>query len=311
MKILKKVDLSTTVSITSTYAGEFAGRYIAAAFLSGRTLGDKTVTFKPNIKYKEVVKKLVSSGTLIAAATCDFTPTGTLTLTERILEPTELQVNLQLCKKDFHTDWEAASMGFSAFDKLPPTFQEFLLAHILAATGEDIEQLVWHGNKDTTNQFDGFVQLLTEDATVLDVADTSPIDASNVIEELGKVVDLIPATVLSQPDLTIYVAQNVATAYIRALGKAGYHQESMVGEKPLDFEGKKLVVAPGLNSSYIVAAQASNLWFGTGLMEDFNEVKIIDMADIDGSQNVRIVLRFTAGCQHGIGSEVVLYTPPA
>lgn len=310
MKILKKVDLSTTVSITSTYAGEFAGRYIAAAFLAGRTLGDKAVTFKPNIKYKEVVKKLVSSGTLIAGATCDFTPTGTLTLTERTLTPKELQVNLQLCKKDFHTDWEAAAMGFSAFDKLPPTFQEFLLAHILAAVGEENEKDLWHG-VDGANDFDGFVTLLTADATVLDVADTNPIDASNVFDELGKVTDKTPATVLSQPDYTIYVAENVGRAYIRALGKAGFRQEFMVGDKPLDFEGKKLFVAPGLNPSYIVAAQASNLWFGTGLMEDHNEVKIIEMADIDGSQNVRIVMRFTAGVQHGIGSEVVLYTPPA
>lgn len=311
MKLIKKVDLSTTVSITSTYAGEFAGRYIAAAMLAGNTLGQKAVTFKPNIKYKEVVKKLVSSGTLLADATCDFTATGTLTMTERILTPKEVQLNLQLCKKDFHSDWEAAQMGFSAFDKLPPTFQEFLLAHLLAATGEDIEQTNWHGAVGTTGQWDGFVTLATADSAVLDVSDPQPIDASNVFDEIGKVMDLVPATVLSQPDFTIYVAQNVARAYIRALGKAGYRQEFLVGDKPLDFEGKKLFVANGLNSNYMLAAQASNLWFGTGLMEDQNEVKVIDMADIDGSQNVRVVMRFTAGCQHGIGSEIVLYTPPA
>lgn len=311
MKPLKKVDLSTAVSITSTYAGEFAGQYIAAAFLAGKTLGDKTITFKPNIKYKEVVKKLVSSGTLLADATCDFSATGTLTLTERLLTPKELQVNLQLCKKDFHSDWEAAQMGFSAFDKLPPTFSEFLLAHLLAAVGDDVEQSIWHGAVGTAGQFDGFVTLATADATVLDVDTTSPIDASNVIDELGKLVDLIPNTVRSQPDITIYVAQNVASAYIRALGKLGYHQEYNVGTKPLDFEGYKMVIAPGLNASYMLAAQASNLWFGTGLMEDQNEIKVLDMADIDGSQNVRMVMRFTGACQYGIGSEVVLYTPPA
>ena len=58
----------------------------------------------------------------------------------------------------------------------------------------------------------------------------------------------------------------------------------------------------------MVAAQKSNLFFGTGLLSDHNEVKVIDMADVDGSQNVRVVMRFTAGIQHGIGSEIVLYT---
>ena len=32
------------------------------------------------------------------------------------------------------------------------------------------------------------------------------------------------------------------------------------------------------------------------------------MADIDGSQNVRVVMRFTAGVQYGIGTEIVLYS---
>jgi len=58
----------------------------------------------------------------------------------------------------------------------------------------------------------------------------------------------------------------------------------------------------------MVAAEKSNLFFGTGLMSDQNEVKVIDMADIDGSQNVRIVMRYTAGVQYGIGSDIVLYS---
>ena len=77
----------------------------------------------------------------------------------------------------------------------------------------------------------------------------------------------------------------------------------------LSFDGVKIFVANGLGSNYIVAAEKSNLYFGTGLLSDHNEVKVIDMADIDGSQNVRIVMRLTAGVQYGIGSDIVLYTP--
>jgi hypothetical protein len=59
-------------------------------------------------------------------------------------------------------------------------------------------------------------------------------------------------------------------------------------------------------ANQVVAAQASNLYFGTGVMSDLNEIKIIDMADITGSQNVRFIMRWKAGIQYGIGSEVVL-----
>ena len=57
----------------------------------------------------------------------------------------------------------------------------------------------------------------------------------------------------------------------------------------------------------MMAAQKSNLYFGTGLLSDHNEVKLIDMADIDGSQNVRLVMRFTAGVQMGIAEDIVIY----
>jgi hypothetical protein len=76
----------------------------------------------------------------------------------------------------------------------------------------------------------------------------------------------------------------------------------------LAFEGIKVQLTPGMPSDHIVAAQKSNLYFGTGLLSDHNEVKLIDMADIDGSQNVRVVMRFTAGVQYGIGSDVALFT---
>ena len=66
-------------------------------------------------------------------------------------------------------------------------------------------------------------------------------------------------------------------------------------------------MAQGLANEQALTAEKSNLWFGTGLMSDQNEVKVIDMADLDGSQNVRIVMRFTAGIQYGIGSEIVWY----
>ena len=202
-------------------------------------------------------------------------------------------------------------MGYSVYDKLPASFSEFMLAHLLAQVGAGMETTIWHGANATTGQFDGLIVLMTADSTVLDVTATSAIDASNVISELENLMSFVPAVVLSQPDFKIFVAQNVAWAYSVALGKLGYMQQFTVGDKPLDYLGKVMVVVPGLNPSYMVAAQASNLWFGTGLLADENQVKVLDMEDLDGSQNVRFVMRFTAGVQYGIGSEIVLYTPPA
>jgi len=295
-----------TPSITTTYAGEFAGKYISAALLSGNTIANGGITVKPNVKYKEVVKKVATSG-LIGNASCDFTDAGSLTLTERILQPEEFQVNLELCKKDFRSDWEAVQMGYSAYDNLPPKFADFLIGHVAAKVAEQTEQNIWQGTDATAGEFDGLSTLLAADSDVVDVTGTT-VTSSNVIAELGKIVDAIPSAVYGKEDLKIYVSSNIAKAYVSAQAALGYRDLYHVGKTEMNFQGIPLFVANGLADNDAVAAETSNLYFGTGLLADHNEVKVIDMADLDGSQNVRIVMRFTAGVQYGIGSDIVLYT---
>ncbi len=308
--------MATTTNITTTYAGEFAGKYISAALLSGKTLAEGNLTIVPNVKYKQVMKK-VATDDIVKDATCDFADTSTLTLTERILQPEEFQVNLELCKKDFRSDWEAAQMGYSAFDNLPSNFSDFLIAHVADKVAQRIETNIWTGANGTAGQFDGFITTLGADADVVDVVGTTS-TAANIIEELGKIADAIPSTVYGAEDTTIYLPADMYRNYVRALGGFGAAGLGAAGTNNegtqwysmgsgLQFDGIQVVYAPGLSTSDAVAAQKSNLFFGTGLLSDQNEVKVIDMADLDGSQNVRVVMRFTAGIQHGIGSEVVLY----
>jgi hypothetical protein len=302
-------------SITTTYAGEFAGKYISAALLSADTIEGGGITVKPNVKFKEVMKTL-STNALVKDAACDFADQSTVTLAERVLQPEEFQVNLELCKKDFHNDWEAVQMGYSAFDSLPPSFADFLIGHIAAKVAQKTEENIWQGVTANAGEFDGFETLLAADGTVIDVTGTS-VTAANVITEMGKVVDAIPTAVYGKEDLYIYASSNVARAYIRALGGFGASGLGANGVNnegttwfnggDLAFDGVKLFVCSGLSDNTMVAAQKSNLFFGTGLLADHNEVKLIDMADLDGSQNVRVVMRFTAGVQYGIGADIVLY----
>ena len=305
-----------STSITTTYAGEFAGKYISAALLSADTIEGGGITVKPNVKYKEVMKTL-STNALVKDAACDFADQSVVTLAERILQPEEFQVNLELCKKDFRSDWEAIEMGYSAFDTLPPSFADFLLGHIAAKVAQKTESNIWQGATANAGEFDGFTALLAADATVIDVVGTT-VTAANVIDELGKVVDAIPTAVYGKEDLYIYVSQSIARSYVRALGGFGANGLGANGVNnagttwfnggDLAFDGVKLFVCSGMPDNDMVAAEKSNLFFGTGLLSDHNEVKLIDMADLDGSQNCRVVMRFTAGVQTGIGSDIVYYT---
>ena len=310
--------MPTSTSISTTYAGEFAGKYISAALLEGSTIANGGITVKPNVKFKEVIKT-VSTDDIVKNATCDFDGTSTLTLAERIITPKELQVNLQLCKQDFHQDWEAIQMGYSAFDNLPSSFADFLIGHVAAKVAQRTETSIWEGSTATNGQFDGLTTLLDADVAHTGASKIvgTTVDAANVIAQLGSIVDAIPSTIYGSEDLNLYVSQNIARAYVRALGGFGTSGLGAAGTNAmgtqwwnngsLTFDGVKIFVANGLADNTAIAAEKSNLYFGTGLLSDYNQVKVIDMADLDGSQNVRVVMRFTAGVQYGIVGDIVSY----
>jgi hypothetical protein len=323
-------------SVTSTYAGEAASGYIAAALLSARTLDNKLVTIMPNVKYKSVIQKLDVSG-IVQDASCDFVTSGSVAISEQVLTPKELQVNLELCKQEFVDSWEALQLGFSAFDEIPKNFNDFLISYVGGKVAEATETAIWQGNNATNGQFGGFQNALSSSiaagTTVVSGAITvstgvipafsgstliggQPISGSitsaNVLAKMNDIVNSIPDTVYGKEDLLLYVGTGVAKAYQQALaggavGANGWNNQLNVGEKPFNFNGIEIVLCPGLGASKVVAAQKSNLFFGTGLLSDYNEIRVLDMANIDGSQNYRIIMRYTAGTQFGIAQDIVYY----
>jgi hypothetical protein len=316
---MKNINLSTTTSITTTYAGESAGKYIAAALLSAPTLEKGGITIMPNVKFKQVIKR-VATDDIIRNATCDFDPTSTVTLTEKILQPESFQVNLQLCKTDFRSDWDAIQMGYSAFDVLPKSFADFLIAHAAEKVAAGMETSIWSGVNSTAGQFAGIMTQLTTDAALPSTQEIAAVgggvNASNVIAQLGSIIDALPAALYGKEDLTLYVSNNIYRAYVRALGgfaaagvgANGYDNKGTNQVlNDLYFDGVKIFLANGLASNTALLAQTSNLFFATGLMNDMNEVRVIDMAENDGSQNVRVIMRFTADVKYGFASDLVTY----
>ena len=310
--------MATTTSLTTTYAGQHSGMWVKAALLSGNTLSNGGMTIMPNIAYKAVINKLSTDG-LLANASCDFTATSTVTITERTLTLENFQVNLQLCKKDYITSWQSEEMGYSANKVLAKSFADYLLAFVVEKVAAAIESSIWNGVNATDGQIAGIMTLLTTDAalpTANEVAGTT-LSATNIIAELGKVVDAIPAAVYGADDLKIYVSQAAAKFYVRALGgfgtsglgSAGYDNKGTqwYTNGNLTFDGIPLFVANGLTANQMLAAQTSNLFFGCGLQNDANDVRLIDTSETLGDDNVRVVLRAGYAVNYHSVSDIVTY----
>ena len=298
-------------TITTSYAGESAKKYIAAQLLEGTTLANGGMTIMPNVKHKSVIQKVDVSG-LIANATCDFTDAGTVAISERVITLEEFQVNIKFCTKQFVDSWESAEMGASTFKNMPSRFGDFIIGNFADQIAASVESSIWAGTNATAGQVAGFETLWAADSDVVDVT-AGTVTSSNVIAELGKILDAAPNTIYGKEDLTLYVSRNMMKSYVRALAAQGGGYENKVNmwyspDTPLTFDGIPLFLANGLSDNTAALTQKSNLYFGTNLVSDMNEVRVIDTSETLGDQNARFVSRFAYGIQYGYGAEIVFYS---
>ncbi len=308
----------------TTYAGQFASKYISAALLSASTIENGGVTVLPNVKFKEVLQNL-STSALMANATCDFDAAGsTVTLSEKILQTSDLQVNMQLCRSQFFNTWESIQMGASAHSDIPKTFEDYLLGYVGSKIASEMETTLWQGAAGAAGGFTdgGFTELAAAQAPGANqiTAVAGGVTAANVIDELGKVVDALNAqtNIFGKEDTRIFISRNVAAAYTRALGgfaAGGLGGNGVDGRGTmwyengggLSFDGVRLFMAEGLPSNTMLAAQISNLYLGVSLLSDLSEAKVVPVHLYDGSDNVRVIYRMAAGAQIGVASDVILY----
>ena len=296
--------MATTTSLTTTYAGREAAGYIRAAFLSNESLA--AVTVKENIEYKQVVRRLVDNVTF-TNATCDFDAQGTVTLTERILTLEKFQVQRQLCKNTFLSDWESRS---EQNNELHASLTDALIANVMAGVAANNERLIWQGVNATAGEYAGFETLFLADAAVLDVASPEAITSANVIEEMARLVLTLPTRVRRATEKpVIAVSSNVAEAFRTAILGLGGGSYLYQGETvKMTWQGQyDIIECPGMSDDTMAFYQKSNLWFGTNLLDQWNNVAVLDMYQYDLSDNVRFAASFFAGVQYGFGDEIAFY----
>ena len=269
------------------------------------------LTMIENIKYKSNIQKMAGNA-MVKDATCNFTEAGTLTMTEAVLTPKNLQINTDLCKSTLLDSWEAAQMRAGAGAPPPASFDDYVISYLGEIIANATETSIWTGNDATAGEFTGFVGggvgHLVTDATVVDVAKTgATFDTTNIITNLTDTVAAVPTAVYTKDDLYVYMSPKSYRLYIAKISELGYvNAYSMNGDYDAVFEGIKLAVCNGMKDNVLVAAERSNLFFGTDLLSDQTRIQMLDMANLDGSDNMRVVARYSGGTQVGIGADVVL-----
>ena len=143
---------------TSNFAGKAAGFYVSAALKEAKSL--EYMTMIENIKYKSNIQRQAGSS-VVRDATCDFTDYGTLALTEKVLTPENLQINLDLCKATLLDSWEALQMRAGAGAPPPASFDDYVISYMGDIIAQATENSVWSGAASTNGEFEGFMTATT------------------------------------------------------------------------------------------------------------------------------------------------------
>ena len=272
---------------SSSYAGKHAGLYVNAALKTAASL--EYMTVRENVNYKEVINR-VSGANLVKDASCDFTEnSATLTTNEQVLFVEPFQINIDVCKSTMISDWMYEQQD---------DFVAYAMTYLSDSIADSVEQSIWQGTTGTSGQFDALSAsgMATSSAS-------AAYTAANIIANLQTLAADIPANVYGKDDLYIYMNKKTYRFYLSAISALSAFPFNHMGQYTPEFEGIKIAVCPGIADNVMWAGTKSNAFFGTSLNSDLTEVKVLDMADLDGSNNIRMVARWTAGVQVGVPAD--------
>lgn len=326
-------DDGPTVSPATTYAGEHALPFVAPALKLADTLTKNYVRQIDGIQNKAVISTL-SSDSVVQAASCTWSDGDSLTLGEQVLTLTDLSVMESLCRKTLLPTWAGMTGARQTMTAGSPEFQQFAMATVAGYAAQEVENGIWQGGLATGHK--GF---LSDDgafdnpgyrASILAAGGTSasPVTNEEVVtangflaanidgasgafaEVYNNAVANCPA-ILNRTDVGFYCSNKTAGAYMQALAASGNNQGvNLQGTNQafdtLQYLGIPIRVCPGMFDDALVLTYTENIVCGSNLMTDYTSAQFIDAWQFDGSDLVKIALRFGQGNQVAIPADVVV-----
>ena len=294
----------------TTFYGKDAEGFFKKVLTTG--LAKNELTLIPNVKSK--IKLAYSDlGNILQADDCSFSATGEGTLNQKTMEVCDLKVNLEYCATTFEANYLSLQLraGSNNDEVMPASYADFVVNYVAEKVAADLEITMFKGDTGTAsyplNLCDGLIKQLQNDGTVIDVSATaSTITSANVVGELNRLLDAVPADVRNQANFKIFVSQEIAFTYkqAQAITQGGLF---LVGDKELNYLGYRLIPTSGLTAKQMVAFNADKVFFLTDLVSDWDDIIIIPQRQISGARTERFATSLKFGVNYLYGGEIVLY----
>lgn len=263
--------------------------------------GIKTETKIANVLFNDVLK----------SSACNFSA-DTQQLNATDINVCSLSAMAELCRFDLEQSFISLQMAKGANSSFEvPSFMSYYWDEMSKEIQAEIAQLRWKGNTaGATGTYldlcDGYEVKLAADINVIPVGGTT-VDSSNVIAELTKVYQALPASIQSKTnDLRFYVSANVAAAF-KVAAALGNSLAYITKELDLTFLGIKLVIQEGMSANKMVATLKDNMIYAFDGEGDSKELKAVNLEDTVAEPLLRTRANMKVGFHYVNPTEIVFY----
>lgn len=301
--------LSYNVQALPNYVDQMRPDLIAKSVIGAKSAG--LFNLQTGIKGPTALNLINSEIEFGDGSTCGWNEAGSTSLSQAILTPRALKINMGICDKTLLSKWANYLVKVQA-NKLDSDlpFEQYLIDDVLKNVKAGIEKMIYQGDSANTNavEFDGLIKILQAGSPVA-VSGTASESAYDFIK---KVAAAMPASILDKEDLVILVPMPMYVSYIQDLVTANlYHYNPGNGENEYKLPGTNIRVigVNGLNNTttndYAIGGSLSNMFYGTDLE---NGEEIFDLWYSKDNREFRLAIEFTAGVQVAYDDEIVFGT---
>ena len=293
---------NASVNTNSTYAGELARPYVAAAILSADTIANNYISVLENVHYKAVLRPF-SGAAIQPNDDCGFsTPSeGALTVGEAVLLADALKVNEQVCNADLRSTWESTQMRGQS-SAAPADFTSYVAQYVAAKVAEGIERNIWQGNyasddggtDGTYTSFNGICAQIVAGTPGEEDLLTGATTAANIMARINGLT--VPNVIAGDPDTKLFMSRAMKQLYYNALADTynlPFHAEGAAS----NYNGYEIITPGGMPDDTFLFAKGENLYFGTNLLTDHIQASVLDLTGVTGDDVTRVIMQFSGGTQ--------------
>lgn len=233
---------------------------------------------------------------------CGWNEAGESTLSQRVLTPGAISVNMSFCDKKLLKTWANHEVRVAAGQKTLP-FEEDFMKGVGESIAAKLEKAIWQGDTASEdanlNKFDGIIKIASG-ATL--GATVTYATGDTVSATVAKVYDAIPAEAFNKGEVVLYMGADKYRKYIQELianGNlvitTGIQDVAMPDSVLIPGTDVRVIYVDGLNGTgKMYASYKDNFVYGVDLTDDAEKYDFWYSQD---NREHRLAVEFIAGVQ--------------